>query len=190
MTANDASRRVNSAVEIGTVSKVDHKLHRYRVKIGELETDWIPKTLARSGKTKTYESLDEGEQVVLVAPSGDLSQAVIVGSVATEETQSGTKGSEHRTVYPDGTIVDYDDEAGGLKVALAAGRSSTTTVGGVTFVTSKDGVSIKVGAVTFVLSGDGLAITGGQVTHDGLNIGSTHVHGGIIVGPSDTQGPH
>jgi hypothetical protein len=32
-------------------------------------------------------------------------------------------------------------------------------------------------------------ITGGRLTHNGKNVGSTHVHGGIDTGPSNTQGP-
>ena len=32
------------------------------------------------------------------------------------------------------------------------------------------------------VSGEGVAITDGKVTHDGRNIGSTHIHGGVVPG--------
>lgn len=186
----ELARKIENTVAIGTVSQVDHKLNRYRVKIGELETDWIPSAVSRSGGTRTFESRDVGEQVVMAAPSGDLSQGVILGAIATEARQAGEKGSEHRTIYPDGTTVDYDDEAGGYRIALAENRSAVTTVGDVSFTTSKDGVSISVGGFSFKITSGGLAMKGGKITHDDLNIGSDHVHGGIEVGLADTQGPH
>lgn len=185
----DLKRRLANSTVMGTVSKVDHENARYRVKVGELETDWIPKLKSRSGKTRVYEPLDEGEQVLVQAVSGDLSQGVIVGSVETNERQAGDTGTVHRTVYPDGTVVEYDDDKG-VSVALAAGKSSTTTVGGVSFVTSQDGVRITVGGFSFEITGGGLDMTGGNVTHDGRNIGSTHVHGGVERGGVDTFGPH
>lgn len=44
------------------------------------------------------------------------------------------------------------------------------------------------GAVTISAPG-GLAITGPSVTHNGVNIGDTHVHGGVTVGGADTEAP-
>jgi len=185
----DLKRRVANGTLIGTVSQVDHENARYRVKIGELETDWIPKLKARSGKTKEYEPLDEGEQVLVQSVSGDLSQGVIMGSIETQERQIGTKGTQHRREYPDGTVVDYDDD-GGLSVKLAPGRSSVTTVGDVTVTTSQDGVLMQAGGVSAKVSSEGLAVTGGKITHNGVNIGSDHVHGGVVRGGADTLGPH
>ncbi len=191
----DLKRRVASGVLVGKVSQVDHELNRYRVKAGELETDWLPSTVARSGKTKHFSSLDVGEQVVLASPSGDLSQAVILGSVATDTTQNGTKASEHRTTYADGTVVEYDDEKKAMSVKLADGGTSTTTVGGVSFSISKDAVAIKVGGVTMTVNGEGVQVKGGGITteggtisHDGVDVGKAHRHedvqsGAALSGP-------
>ena len=33
------------------------------------------------------------------------------------------------------------------------------------------------------------AITGGKVTHDGKNIGATHIHGGVVPGGGLTDVP-
>jgi phage baseplate assembly protein gpV len=35
-----------------------------------------------------------------------------------------------------------------------------------------------------------LRISGDEVTHNGTNIGDTHVHGGVMAGGSDTETPH
>jgi hypothetical protein len=34
-----------------------------------------------------------------------------------------------------------------------------------------------------------VAITGGKVTHDGKNIGATHIHGGVVPGGGLTDVP-
>lgn len=51
-------------------------------------------------------------------------------------------------------------------------------------------VGITVGGVKFEVTASGVAITGGTVTHNGVNIGATHVHGGVLVGGADTAIPH
>jgi hypothetical protein len=51
------------------------------------------------------------------------------------------------------------------------------------------GIVLTMGGVTFTVSGGGVAIEGGQVTHNGINIGSDHVHSGVVVGPGETEGP-
>lgn len=39
-----------------------------------------------------------------------------------------------------------------------------------------------------VLNGD-VSFNGGSLTHNGINVGSTHVHGGIVIGGDKSQGP-
>ncbi len=50
-------------------------------------------------------------------------------------------------------------------------------------VTIEAGASLKLNAAS-------VEITSGSLTHNGVNIGSTHVHGGIEPGGSDTETPH
>lgn len=172
----DIERRISNGVVIGTVSAVDHKQGRYRVKAGELESDWIPMTTPRAGKTSIYSSYEEGEQVILASPSGDLSQAVILGAIATTATQAGEKGSTHRIKYPDGTVVEYDHEAKSYKMDVAEGGSFSLSIGG--------GASVNG-------SGDGLELVApGRVTirsselfHNSKNIGDTHGHISAPPGP-------
>lgn len=185
----DLARRVSNAVLVGRVSRVDHEKARYRVKAGDIETDWLPFTSARAGGTRTYDSLTVGEQVIAVSPSGDLSQAVIVGALATAETQAATDGAVHRTVFDDGTIIDYNHDTHEHRVALADGGSSTVSVGGMTFRLSEAGMRVEIGGFVLDVSAAGLAMTGGQVTHDGKNIGSDHVHTDVVPGPANTGPP-
>ena len=52
-----------------------------------------------------------------------------------------------------------------------------------------DAIELKMGGVTLAVSSGGVSITGGTVTHNGTNIGDSHVHSGVSVGPDPTGGP-
>ncbi len=89
----DLKRRVANMVVVGKISHVDHKNARYRIKSGNLVSDWIPDKQARAGKTRSYEGRDIGEQVIVISSSGDLSQGVIVGSLHTDANQAAEKAA-------------------------------------------------------------------------------------------------
>lgn len=177
----DLKRRLANSVLVGTVSAVDPEKYRYRVKVGQLETDWLPMASPRAGGTRTYSSLTEGEQVTVVSPGGDISQGIILGSVAKEDRQAADKGNIHRTIYDDETVVEYDHEAHALGVKMETG-SAKVTIAGAEFEHTDSGWAFKVGGVTVTITAGGLDITGGHVTHDGKEIDAHHVHTGVEPG--------
>ncbi|WP_455474992.1 phage baseplate assembly protein V [Bartonella sp. B30(2025)] len=203
---NDLKRRVANMVVVGKISHVDHKNARYRVRSGALVSDWIPDTQARAGKTCSYEGRDIGEQVVVVSSSGDLSQGVIVGSIHTDETQAADKGSIHRTIYPDGTTIEYDDEQNTYALSIQSGGKFLLTIsdgvsvkgeGGMLELTAPDGlkivsesdVSLSAGGNLSLKAGGHVSINGSSLTHNGRNVGASHVHNGVASGSSITGVP-
>lgn len=183
----DLKRRVSNAVIVGVVSSVDHKKHRYRVKAGDLESDWLPMTTSRAGGTRTYSSLTKGEQVVVAAPNGDLSQGIIIGSLATNDTQAADAGNVHRTVYDDGTVIDYDHDAKSYTMTVAEGGSFTLQMAGGAQVIA-DGNAITHKAAKHTFEGE-VEFVGSSVTHNGVNIGDTHKHTGVQPGSAQTGLP-
>jgi phage baseplate assembly protein V len=176
----DLKRRVSNSVMLGTVSQVDHEKGRYRVKAGDLESDWLPMAQARAGKTSYYSSYEAGEQVIMASPSGDLSQAVIIGAVATQSTQAGDKGNIHRIKYPDGTTVEYDHEAKRYKMDVAEGGGFELNIGGGASISgSGDALKLKAGAIE---------LESGTLTHNGVDISEHHVHTKVLQG-GDLSGP-
>ncbi|OPB34820.1 phage baseplate assembly protein V [Bartonella taylorii] len=206
----DLKRRVANMVVVGKISHVDHKNARYRVKSGNLVSDWIPDTQARAGKTCSYEGRDIGEQVIVVSSSGDLSQGVIVGSLHTDANQAADKGSIHRTIYPDGTSLEYDDEqnsyaltiksggkfiltiADGVSLKGDGGKLELTAPEGIKIVSEKDislnadgNISLKAGGGVSLNSGDGLSLHSG----DDVSIHSGGLkHNGSNVGATHVHG--
>lgn len=61
--------------------------------------------------------------------------------------------------------------------------------GGATLSFDADGFYFNVGGVEWALTAAGFAQTGGTVTHNGKNIGDTHVHGGVVPGGGNTGVP-
>jgi phage baseplate assembly protein gpV len=51
------------------------------------------------------------------------------------------------------------------------------------------GVKVTVSGTEFNMTGDGFTQTGGTMKHNDANIGDSHIHGGIVIGPSDTGPP-
>jgi phage baseplate assembly protein V len=177
----DLKRRVSNSVIVGTVSQVDHEKGRYRVKAGDLESDWIPMTQPRAGKTSHYSSLEEGEQVLMGSPSGDLSQAVIIGAIATQDTQAADKGNVHRIKYPDGTTIEYDHEAKRYKLDVAEGGSFELSLGG--------GASIvATGSGLDLIAPGRVTIKSSELFHNAKNVGDTHEHTDVLKG-GDITGP-
>ncbi|WP_455480090.1 phage baseplate assembly protein V [Bartonella sp. B23] len=202
----DLKRRMANIVVVGKISHVDHKNARYRVRSGTLVSDWIPDTQARAGKTCSYEGRDVGEQVVVVSSSGDLSQGVIIGSIHTDANQAADKGSIHKTVYPDGTTIEYDDEQNTYALSIIAGGKFILTIsdgvsvkgdGGMLELTAPDGLKIasegdlrlSAKGNLSLKAGGNVSINSSSLTHNGTNIGASHSHGGVTSGGSMTGVP-
>lgn len=54
----------------------------------------------------------------------------------------------------------------------------------------KSGSHVTVQAPAITLQASSVEILSDSLTHNGVNVGDTHVHGGIKSGPSDTSPPH
>lgn len=76
----DLRRRLSNLLRIGTISAVNYKEAVARVKIGDLETTWLP-WLLRDGDDKAWHGVDLNEQVLVLSPCGDLNQGLILSSI-------------------------------------------------------------------------------------------------------------
>lgn len=98
-------------------------------------------------------------------------------------------------VYSVDEQVDLVSESGDLTDAVI--EMSTYSEANARENTGNVPLHIKIGSTVIQAGGDGVAIKSGAITlesatltHNGKNIGDTHVHGGIVVGGSDTSTPH
>lgn len=171
----DLERRTANQIRYGTVLAVDHAQARVRIKSGEIETTWLPWSAGRaSGAKRRWDPPEVGEQVVLLAPTGDLRQAVVLTGVFQQSAAAPSSSADKdATAYGDGTVVEYDRASHTLLADLGTAKIRAT----------RSEVLLQVDGVSLSLTASGLAITGGTVTHNGINIGDTHTHVGSPTAP-------
>lgn len=79
--AAEADRQIANIVSIGTVTAIDNATATARVRIGELDSPPLLVAQIRSGTIRMHWMPSVGEQVTVLAPSGDISRAFVLGSL-------------------------------------------------------------------------------------------------------------
>lgn len=153
---------VANLLRVGTVAKVDPE-KGYRLKLGQDGEggDWLSPWLPHPETGKTSVPLKVGQIVGQISPNGDMRQGFLL---------RGGYGGEHASPNADMDANVFEDA--GVRLSVADGALVVTA-----------------GGTTVRISGDGLTITGGRVTHDGRNIGSSHIHTGVQRGGAQTNPP-
>lgn len=133
-TSGEMDRRIGNMVRIGTVAAFD-AAQGVRVDLGELITDWLPIGTKRSGKQRSWNPMDIGEQVAIIAPDGEVSQGVVVCSIPqNKHPANGDKQGLWRETFDDGTVIEYDQATGGLRADVASAGSITLHIGSTVLV--------------------------------------------------------
>jgi phage baseplate assembly protein gpV len=81
MSGAEADRRIANVIQLGTIVSIDNATSTARVKIGDLETAAITVMQLRSGAIKMHWMPSVGEQVTVLAPSGDMARAFVMGAL-------------------------------------------------------------------------------------------------------------
>ena len=80
--AAEADRRIANLAQLGTVVSVDGQASRAIVRIGELTTTMLPVAQLRMGAIRLFAMPAPGEQVLIVAPGGDMARGIVLASLA------------------------------------------------------------------------------------------------------------
>lgn len=118
----EAERILANLIRVGTVAELDAANARVKINVSGLTTDWLPWTTSRAGATRTWSAPRAGEQVLLLAPHGDLAQGVVVPSIYQDDHPAPADSQDKETtVYPDGSTVEYNSASNTLTVTVADG---------------------------------------------------------------------
>lgn len=167
----ETDRRLANMASYGVVSEIDPETGRARIQIGELLTGWLPVMATRAGGDRTWAMVEAGEQVAVLAPSGDFANALILGGMYSG-AHPAPADSENvtRMEFADGAVVEYDRAAHRLSALLpAGGEVDIDAPGGVT------------------INGD--VVVTGDVIADGVSL-VRHTHHGVTPGGGDTGEPN
>lgn len=210
--ATETDRRLGNIISIGRIVSVDPSKALARVDMDGPVTDWIPWSVARAGGDRTWWCPSIGEQAIVASPGGELGNAVIIGFLYQDAfPEPSDDPSIHLTQYEDGSIVEYNKSTKRLTVNVGSGDvlvvCSKATVQASTEVTLDTPTTFCTGnlqvakSLTMGGAGESASITGnvsiqgsldasgGSFTHNGVNVGSDHKHGGVLSGGSDTDVP-
>ena len=105
----ELARAVANMLRIGTIADADYDNALVKVQIGDLITGWLPWFTPRALGDRTWLPLEVGEQVMVLSPSGDLAQGIVLGSIfQTDAPAPGVQVGVSRTVFNDGLVVEHD----------------------------------------------------------------------------------
>jgi len=164
-TLNDLGRRLANIIRIGTIFEIDFEVAKARVKIGDLETNWLPWINSNSGSNNNWNPPEMGEQVIILSPSGELNQAVILPSLYKNNASDSDQNIKSIT-YQDGSKISFDIASGTLDLDLK-GDVKIKVVGNAEIeaakVTLKGDVDLGgSGGQPIARIGDKVEITGGS----------------------------
>lgn len=150
-----------NSLKVGPVELVDAK-KGYRLRLGGTDDEpFLSPWYPHPESGKTSVPLKKGQIVGIINPSGDPRQGLMFRAGYSDANPS-----------PNEDMAANVFEDAGVRISIADGS-----------------LVIEAGGVTMTISGSGVSVTGGRFEHDGKNIGSTHVHGGIFRGGERTDAP-
>lgn len=166
----ETERRLSNLVHYGTVEAADYAKARLRIRIGPNVTAWIPWTAGRAGGDRSWHPPEIGEQVVLVAPGGDLNQGCVIGSVyQTKHAAPADRATVSRTQWEDGAWLEYDRERHAYSLDVPAGGAITLHLGAARLVMKDEAVTLECGGSRITLAGGGITL---QAPTIGLSAGN------------------
>lgn len=166
---SDLSRRVANLVRIGKIAEV--KDAQVKVSIGKVTTNWLP-ILSTAGETSFYIPISVGEQVMVISPYGEMSQAVVLRSihynnfVAPEDKESISFSSKtdfkvngegkFEALFTNG----FEFNSGNLSIKVSDGQIRLTS-GHASIAAVNDGITIASGSTKIALSDSGIQLSCG-----------------------------
>lgn len=185
----DIPADLSELIRIGTVTSVDLEAGTCTVRYGDLDDDdggaetppirWLT---MRAGKTKVWSPPSVGEQMIVLAPDGQLAGAVALPGVFQDSFAPPGSTLTELIEFEDGARISYDPEAQALKAILPDGATAQIDAPG--------GLTINADVtITGNVTVNGKLDATDDVTADGISLKS-HVHSGVDAGSSNTGGPH
>jgi phage baseplate assembly protein V len=182
------ARLLENLIRFGTIDQVQMKPPRVRVKTGELLTTWLPWLTPRAGDDQEWDPPTQGEQVMLLSPSGQLANGVVIAGIFSDQhPANGDRAGLHRRTYRDGAVIEYDCVAHHLRAILPeSGTTELVSQGGLRIVGPivHEGDYTQTGNQTIT----GLVTVSDDVVAAGVSL-TQHPHGGVKAGNDQSGGP-
>ena len=170
MNIADLARLLENIVRFGTVEAVQMQPPRVQVKSGNITTAWRPWLNLRAGADREWDPPTVGEQVVLLSPSGNLAQGVVLTGLFSDLIPAnGARAGLHRRTYRDGAVIEYDSIAKHLRATLP-GTAEVIAEGDIDVTSNANISAVALGDIN-LNSGGNITITAvGEVVINGAAV--------------------
>ena len=113
----ETARALHNLIRLAKITEVDHAAYRARAAFGENETAFLPWLENRAGANVTHSAPEVGEQVIILCPSGEPANGIILRGLYSD-SRTPPEGGEnlHAMTFKDGASVKYDTASGKLTV--------------------------------------------------------------------------
>lgn len=162
----DLRRRVGNMVRVAKVKDPAAEPGRATVVFQDGDDEFtsapLPWVEPSAGAMKTHHPRTAEEQVIVVSPTGDMTDAFIMSALNWNSNQRPSESQDVTT--------------------LAQIGDATLTIGA-------DSFTVTVGGSSTTFSGAGVAVEGGSITCNGTVVDDTHTHDGVTPGAGVTGVP-
>ena len=141
----ELARRLANVVRAGVVAEVDTDTQRLRARYDRDEegapilSAWIPWVTLRAGPDRTWWAPGVGEQVVLLSPSGELTQALALPALYSDTHPAPSADADKRVAkHSDGAVFEYDRAAHRYSITLPDDGEVLVTIGDTTLTVNAD----------------------------------------------------
>ncbi|MGB0503824.1 MAG: phage baseplate assembly protein V, partial [Thalassolituus sp.] len=144
----------------------------------------LPMLTQRAGSDLSWWPLEVGEQVVVLSPSGDLAQGIVLGALNQLAFPSiGNSEDSHKQAYADGAVIEYNRKSHHLSATLPSGATTTLVSDGGVNITGDVVVTGNISASKDITD----KTRSMQADRDIFN---AHTHSGVRTGPATTAIPN
>lgn len=160
----DGANRLANVIRPGTVTEIQlGRPAKVRVEIEDgWVSDFVPVFQLAAGRVRSWSAPKSGEQVVLLAPSGEMTTAMALRGLGYGDFLA-TQAGELITVlgeWDDGAVETYDEADHVRRLELPAGGKLEVTSGAMTASFAEDAISLKVGSAELKIAGGSITLTG------------------------------
>lgn len=161
-------RRLANIIKLGKVVAVNYETQKAKVKIGELQTSFLPWVVGSAGSDRSWKPLEVGEQVIILSPNGELKGGVILPSLYQKSFPCPTPDENmYSMVFNDGSTATFNKGNSSLTVEIK-GAVEINIVGNAQITAENASITAKNTTVR------GNAVVTGNATING----SVHLAGG------------
>lgn len=179
---SDAYR--SAQFKVGIVKENDPKKGRSRVQFPDedgAQSHWLRWNVGAAGGSKLFNQPDLESEVNCLVDRHGIDGAILGASYNAQDQPPTQNGRLLKALLEGGLDFEYDKAAGTLTLKVPAGISIDAAAGvSIKGPLKTEGAVEMQGAVT---------ITGAALRHNGKNVGSDHIHGGVQPGGGQTSDP-